>query len=156
MEQPRRTRAEAPSSQVDHPAPSQQGDDGRTEEEEDFRRRAQAFLDEGLSHAAVSSDRWSLSMPSSHGVAPDPTRRNQSPILHTDSRFPRDERQGAEPPPQRPRPTPPPRSRQRDSHQGSLASALGLGSDPPPSYHSGSGPPPSYHSNPISHHSHPP
>merc|ERR1712155_257581 len=64
MEQPRRptqqrTRAEAPSSQVDHPAPSQHGDDGRTEEDEDFRRRARAFLDEGLSHAAVSSDRWS-------------------------------------------------------------------------------------------------
>ena len=160
-----RTRAEPPSSQVDHPAPSQHGDDGRTEEEEDFRRRARAFLDEGLSHDAVSSDRWSLSMPSSHGVAPDPTRRNQSPILHTDSRFPRDERRRAERPPPRPRPTPPPRSRQRDSHQGSLASALGLGSGPPPSdhtgsgpppsYHSGSGPPPSYHTDPSYHHSRP-
>ena len=160
-----RTRAEPPSSQVDHPAPSQHGDDGGTEEEEDFRRRARAFLDEGLSHDAVSSDRWSLSMPSSHGVAPDPTRRNQSPILHTDSRFPRDERRRAERSPPRPRPTPPPRSRQRDSHQGSLASALGLGSGPPPSdhtgsgpppsYHSGSGPPPSYHTDPSYHHSRP-
>merc|ERR1711952_572816 len=71
-----RTRAEPPPSRGDHPAPSQHGEDpgrgGRTEEEEEFRRRARAFLDEGLSHDAVSSDRWSLSMPSSHGAAPDP------------------------------------------------------------------------------------
>ena len=153
-----RTRADPPPSRGDHPASSQHGNDPgrgrRTEEEEEFRRLAQAFLDERLSHDAVSSDRWSLSnfQPSSHGAAPDSTRRNQSPILHTASRFPRDERQGAEPPPQRPRPTPPPRSRQRDSHQSSLASSLGLGSGPPPSYHTH---PPSPHSHPVQEQSRP-
>ena len=74
-----RTRAEPPTPLDDHPAPtSQQGDDHgrgrRSEEEEEWRRQAQALLDEPLSLGAVSSDRWTLSG-SSHGTFPDPTRR---------------------------------------------------------------------------------